>query len=172
MTIDITLDPRSINHAISEIEKIIENIENGVTEFVDIACKDGAEEANAAYGGMATAWGVMDISLEGEAEGHIGVGASTEDQAIIAEFGAGYGTMEDHPFAGKAPVPIKVASYSQAQYPYGLFYITNDLYGEPYGYWFFGGKVYHEVPARHGLLNASNYLKMNGTRIAREVIRL
>ena len=163
MNINISLSTESIEAAIKKLQDIKSNLEYDLFQTIQILAKDGADQAQMAYGSMAK---VSDVVVnDSEAK----IVSSGGDQAIIAEFGAGYGTMEDHPFADKAPVPTKVASYSQAQYPYGLFYITNDLMpGE--GYWFFGGKEYSEVPARHGLLNAYEYILENSTRIAREVI--
>ena len=165
MTINIDLSPEGIQSAISRLTEIKENLEYGLNDLVEVLCHDGAEVANAAYGRMATA------TMEPESMTEAKIVVPGGDSAIIAEFGAGYDTMEDHPFAQNAPVPIKVASYSKAQMPYGLFYITDDLMpGE--GYWFFGGKEYDRVPPRHGLLNAYEYIMANSTRIAKEVIKL
>ena len=165
MTINIDLSPEGIQRAITRLNEVKENLEFGLNDLVEVLCHDGAEVANEAYGRMTTA--VMEPVSMTEAK----ITVPGDDSAIIAEFGAGYATMEYHPFADKAPVPIEVASYSKAQMPYGLFYITNDLLpGE--GYWFFGGKEYDRVQARHGLLNAYDYIMANSTRIAKEVIKL
>ena len=172
MKITFKLSEKSIANAIRKLTDAKDNLLDNVNEFVDVLLTDGADVANEAYGGMATAWGKHDdTDGKGIVKGHIGVTADDEDAAIIAEFGAGYATMEYHPFAKNAPVPIKVASYAKAQYPYGLFYITDDLMpGE--GYWFFGGQVYDRVQARHGLLNAYDHITQYGIQIAQEVIRL
>ena len=170
MNITLGLSTESIEAAIRELENLKDELDYSMSQTLAVLAKDGANVAQEAFGSMATVTDeiVNDSETKIVAHGH-GINHAG-DHVIIAEFGAGYGTMEDHPFADKAPVPIKVASYSQAQYPYGLFYITNDLMpGE--GYWFFGGKEYSEVPAKHGLLNAYDYLKENSTRIAKEVIK-
>ena len=165
MKINIKLSEQSINNAINKLNRIKDDLQYTLNDIVEVLAYDGAAEAQSAYGSMATA------EMQPESMTKAKIVVSGGDQAIIAEFGAGYDTMEDHPFAAKAPVPIKVASYSEAQYPYGLFYITNDLYpGE--GYWFFGWQEYDRVKPRHGLLNASEYIKENSTRIAKEVFKL
>jgi hypothetical protein len=40
-----------------------------------------------------------------------------------------------------------------------------------YGSWHFGGEYYTEVPARHGLLDAKQYILENGVEIAQEVLK-
>lgn len=164
MKISIDLSPEGIEKAIAKLTDIKDNLDIGLNDLVEVLAHDGAEVANEAYGSMAKAAFVPESMTSAKI---MAVG----DQAIIAEFGAGYATMEDHPFATKAPVPIEPTSYSRAQFPYGLFYITDDLMpGE--GYWFFGGKEYSRVEPRHGLLNAYDYILENSTRIAKEVMKL
>ena len=156
--INIKLSDSSINAAIRKLSRIKDDLRYSVNDIVETLAHNGAEIAQSAYGSMAKAV-MMPVSMT---EAKISVIGG--DDAIIAEFGAGYATMEYHPFAKNAPVPIRVASYSQAQYPYGLFYITNDLLpGE--GYWFFGGVEYDRVQPRHGLLNAYDYIMENSTKI-------
>lgn len=167
MTITIDLSTSSINKAIRELTKVKENLAYSLQQTVEMLAEEGAMRARVAYGSMSTA----EVDLVSETQAKIVADSGDPDATIIAEFGAGYATMEDHPFAQNAPVPIKVASYSQAQYPYGLFYITNHLMpGE--GYWFFGGKEYDRVEPKHGLLDAYDFIMGNSTRIAREVTRL
>lgn len=164
MTINIKLSEKDIESAIRRLQGMRDNLDADVQQAVDILAKEGAMEAQLAYGHMVTA----EPKSISETESQIVVEGG--DKAIIAEFGAGYATMEYHPFAKNAPVPIEVASYAKAQYPYGLFYITNDLLpGE--GYWFFGGQEYDRVQPRHGLLNAYDYLMQNATEIVSEVIK-
>lgn len=168
MTINIKLTDASIGNAIKELEKVKENLDYGLEQTLEILAKEGADVANKAYGSMAHASEFKDsqfttsINVTGKA-------------VYVAEFGAGYATMEYHPFADKAEVPIEVASYSKKNFNEsmygGLFYITNDLYpGE--GYWIFGGQTYDRVQARHGLLDANDYIVENAGRIASEVIKL
>lgn len=185
MTVNIKFDTKSLESAIRKLEDIKSGIERGTAEFVDIMCIDGADVANEAYGGMATAWGHREESYEeGVEEGYIGVGAKDDDQAIIAEFGAGYATMTYHPWAKRfeqlTGIPIEPTSYSKAQYPYGLFYITNDLRpGQGYWIWSWAKRkggvgspiVMDRVEPRHGLLNARDHIYHNGTDTAQRVIK-
>ena len=169
MKINISLSEESIQSAINQLSTIKENIAYSVNDLVEVLAYDGAEEANMAYGSMVAA------HMEPESMTEAKIVVPGGDKAIIAEFGAGYATMEYHPFASKAPVPIEVASFSKENFNRsmygGLFYITNDIYpGE--GYWLFGGNEYDRVQPRHGLLNANDYIVANSTRIAKEVFRL
>lgn len=164
MTIDIELSTSSINRAISELQRIYNDFPDSVQQAVDVLAKDGAEEAKAAVGRMAT----VEAENVSQTEAKIVLSGRA---AIISEFGAGYATMEYHPFADNAPVPIEVASYSREQYPYGMFYISDQVNpGE--GYWFFGGQEYDRIEPRHGLLNAYDYLIKNAGDIVSEVIKL
>ena len=168
MTITFGLSTESINKAIRKLSNVADNLPYSVNDMVEVMAYKGAEEAQKAFGSMTRA------SMQPESMTSAKIVTPGNDDAVIAEFGAGYATMEGHPFAANAPVPIKVASYSQAQYPYGLFYITNDLYGPENGYWIFGEdrQVYQRIEPRHGLLNAYLYLMENSTRIAQEVMKL
>lgn len=162
MTININLSTESIAAAIRQLQTVKENLQWGLSEAVDILLKEGAQEAQAAYGGMAS----VTETKDSETSGRI---TATGDAVIIAEFGAGYATMEDHPFAGKAPVPIEVGSYSREND--GLFYWSD--YANPgEGYWYFGGQPYNRVEPRHGLLNANYHIVNQAAEILKEVIKL
>lgn len=161
MNINCKLSTESIESVIKKLSDMKDDFDHGAENLVSVLTHEGAMKASQAFGRMAKV--TEDVSE------NKGVIRASGRGVGIAEFGAGYATMVDHPLAGNAPWEVDVASYSKAQYPYGLFYITNDLLGWGEGYWFFGGKEYHEVPPRHGLLNARNYIMENGADIAREV---
>ena len=162
MTINISLSTESIRKAIRKLEQVKENLEIGLTETIDILTQEGAEIAQAADGSMATVTGHM----EGETKGVITAGG---EAPIIAEFGAGYATMEFHPFAKQAPVDVKVGSYSEQND--GMFYWSD--YANPgEGYWFFGGMEFDRIQPRHGLLNAHDHIMEISTETAQEVIKL
>ena len=162
MTINISLSTESIAAAIRQLRTVEENLRWGLSETIDILVKEGAQIAQAADGKMATVIGQKDDELSGRI-------IATGEAPIIAEFGAGYATMEDHPFAGKAPVPIEVGSYSREND--GLFYWSD--YANPgEGYWYFGGQEYDRVEPRHGLLDAHDHIVSHAAEIAREVIKL
>ena len=167
MTININLSTESIAAAIRQLQTVKENLQWGLSEAVDILLKEGAQEAQAAYGGMAS----VTETKDSETSGRI---TATGDAVIIAEFGAGYATMEDHPFAGKAPVPIEPGSYSRENFDSihgGWFYITDMIHpGE--GYWYFGGQEYNRIEPRHGLLNAHYHIVNQAAEILKEVIKL
>lgn len=165
MNIVIKLSSSSIESAIRKLTKVRNDLPYSVNDLVETLAHDGAEVAQSAYGRMATAT-MQPLGMDSSK-----IVVTGGDAAIIAEFGAGYATMEHHPFAKNAPVPIEVASYSKNQYPYGEFYRT-DFINPGEGYWFFGGQEYDRVQPRHGLLNAYDYIRENSDRIAREVIKL
>ena len=169
MTIDIELSTAGIQRAIRKLEKVRDNLDADVTHIVDTLAKEGAIRARIAYNGMAHATSEM-VS---DTEAKIVADGGDRETTIIAEFGAGYATMEDHPFAANAPVPIEVASYSRQNNRGhgGLFYWTDFAHpGE--GFWYFGGQEYDRVEPKHGLLDAYDWILGNSTRIAREVIEL
>ena len=191
MTINVHLDPQGLKSAIRKLEDLKDGLERGTAEFVDIMCLDGADVANEAYGGMATAWGHREESYqEGVEQGYIGVGAETEDAAIIAEFGAGYATMSFHPWAKKfeqkTGIPIEPVSYSHKHF--GLLWAI-DLDNPGHGYWYWGsilggsmglgvtrwksafGVKMDRVQPRHGLLNARDHIYNYGTETAQRVIK-
>ena len=163
MTLDIDLlNPQSVRDVISRLWEVRQNLRWGIEDAVDMLARDGATVAQDAYGSMTnvTGYGI-------ENEGHIIV---TGGEPVIAEFGAGYATMEDHPWAGAAPVPIEVGSYSRENG--GEFWerLQNSPEGE--AFWVFGGRRYSRVEARHGLLNARNYIMEHSTETVRRAVHL
>ena len=164
MTININLSSEDIQSAIRKLNKAKDNLEIGLQQAIDVLAKDGAFEAQAAFGRMATA----SPQTMGTNEAQIVVSGKAP---IIAEFGAGYATMEYHPFAKNAPVPIKVGSYSESKFPRGMFY-SSDYIDPGEGYWFFGGREYDRVEPRLGLLQASRLIEQTAVEKAKEVIKL
>ena len=164
MTIKLELSASGVMKALNEVLKAKDNLEYGIEQTTEILAKEGADRANKAYGNMAYASEFKDSSTQ------TSINVPGGDVAIIAEFGAGYATMEDHPFAKNAPVPVKVASYSEQNGP-GLFYKTHQK-NPGSGYWIFGGETYDRVLPRHGLLDAYEYIIQEGVNVAQGVIKL
>lgn len=155
MKIHIQLSPESIQSAISELQRVKDNIEAGLGQAIDILVKEGATVAQMADGGMATVTGATDSPTHGTI-------TASGDAAIIAEFGAGQAVMPVL-FENQPETPVYEGSYSEL--------VGSQEYYK-YGSWHFGGNYYTEVPARHGLLDAKEYIQENGTRIVSEVIKL
>ena len=156
MTITISLSEESISRAVNELAFILENLESGVEEAVSIMTTEGAEVANGAYGGMAGAFG--------EANGMHGTINSVGDVNVIAEFGAGDAVIPPGAMFENAPAtPVYEGSYSELE--------GSGEYAR-FGSWHFGGKYYTEVPARHGLFDAKEYIIENSTDIALGAIQL
>jgi len=155
VTIHISLSTESIDRAIRKLEEVKENLEEGLHEVVEILTNEGAEVAQAAYGD----WGVQATPITEEAHGEIIVSG---DMPLIAEFGAGQATMPVM-FENAPMTPVYEGSYSEIEG-------SQEYY--KYGSWHFGGEYFTEVPARHGLLDAKNYIIDNSTNIAQEVIQL
>lgn len=154
MTIQISLSESSIERAIRRLERMQENLQQGLEETVDILAREGGQIAQAAYGDMAIANG---YSAEG-----FGLIISTGENNLIAEFGAGQATMPVM-FKNAPHTPVYEGSYSEL--------VGSKEYYE-HGSWHFGGKYYTEVPARHGMLDAKEYLIEHSTEVAKGAIRL
>ena len=164
MNINMELSEKSIGSAIRKLERMVENLDEDVSTLVHLLTQEGAEEAQRAFGSMAS------VSDE-RPDANTGVIKATAKAMGVAEFGAGYATMEYHPFADNAPYDVEVASYSRSKIPQGLFYTTHEANpGE--GYWVFGGMEYDRVQPRHGLLNAYDFIMARSTDMAREVLKL
>jgi len=166
MTINIELSPQSVYAAIRRLKEAAEHLEWGVGDTVETLAKNGADVAKTAYGHFEKVH--VDYQKESDTKAVIQTSGKAN---IIAEFGAGYATMEYHPFAAKAPVPIKVASYSESTFPRGLFFYTDES-NPGQGFWFFHHEYYDRVQPKHGLLDAYDYIMQESTEIATEVIKL
>lgn len=158
--IRVTLSEGGINRAIQQLERYQKSLETRTAKLVDELVDGGAEMARYAFGG----WGNVDkISEDGT-----GLIEVSGENVIIAEFGAGMATMEDHPLAENAPVPIERGSYSELVGS-GEFAETYEASGGEDGWWHFGGKEYHQVVPRHGMLDARDYVIDNLESKARKV---
>ena len=152
-TIKMSLSVASIERAIRQLERIQDNLQQGLEDTVDTLVEEGAEIAQTAYGNMA--------QVGGFANGTEGRIVSAGEDNLIAEFGAGDGTIPVK-FANKPKTPVYPGSYSEQ---HARQYAR-------WGFWYFGGEVYSDIPARHGLLDAKRYVIEHSSEIAREVIKL
>ena len=153
MNIKISLSTESIDAAIRKLTDIHDNLETDVEQLVSILTNEGAMVAQSAYG----EWPVITTPISDGTTGEIIVAG---DMPLIAEFGAGDATAP----VGFENVPEEVyaGSYSEE---HAQQYSTQ-------GFWHFAGKRYTEVPGRHGLMAAKEYIVENATDIATEVIQL
>lgn len=162
MKLNIKLSEGSINQAIRRLEEVNEQLQQGTSDLVDILVTEGAEIANADYGGMATAWGKRDNETNGMVTGHIGVTGEDEATVYIAEFGAGDATMpvlfENYP-----GVDVYPGAYSEQ--------VGTKEYATT-GRWHYGGATFTEVQPRAGLLDAKYFIQNDGIDIAKEVLDL
>ena len=153
ININVSLSEESISKAIADISVYRDEIlQEGVEQVVDILTREGAEVAQAAYGD----WGVEAVPM---AEGTTGTIDVIGDMPLIAEFGAGQATMPVM-FENSPSTPVYEGSYSELEG-------SQEYY--KYGSWHFAGRYYTEVPARHGLLDAKNYIIEKSTEVAQEV---
>ena len=153
MTIHIDLSTESIESAIRLLSERQENLQNDLEHLIDVLTNEGAEIARASYG----EWPVQTVPVVEGTHGEIVVAG---DMPLIAEFGAGQATMPVM-FENAPETPVYEGSYSQL--------VGSQEYYK-YGSWHFAGEYYTEVPARHGLLDAKQYILENGTDIALEVL--
>ena len=156
MNITVRLSDQSINRAIRRLRQAQNNLRWGVQDAIEILAKDGAEIANQAYGSMANA--VAYSTEEGTA-----IIAVTGETNLIAEFGAGDATDPVTGFENKPDTPVYAGSYSELE--------GSGEYART-GQWHFGDRVYTEIPARRGLMNAKAFIIESSTDIAKEVIKL
>ena len=128
-------------------------LEQDLEQFVEILANEGAEVANAAYEDFP-------VAATPHADGNHAEITVSGDMPLIAEFGAGQATM---PVLFENNITeVYEGSYSESPEGSGEY--------ARFGSWHFGGKYYTEVPARHGLLDAKQYIIENSTEIAREVL--
>ena len=154
MTITVDLSPGGIQKAISRLEEICDSLEDGLEQTIEILTNEGAEIAQSAYGGMATATGI--------ASGDRGTIVASGDAVPFAEFGAGDAVIGVD-FENYPPYPVRSGAYSETE--------GSGEYAT-FGSWHFGGQKYTEILARAGLLSAKQYIQENSTEIAKEVIQL
>ena len=149
------LSTASIRKTISKLLEISETIEEKLSETVELLTDEGAEVAQAAYGDFP----VQATPFAEDAHGEIIVSG---DMPLIAEFGAGQAVIDPlSMFENSTETPVYEGSYS-------LLEGSQEFY--EFGSWHFGGEYFTEIPARHGLFDAKEYIVENGTDTALEVI--
>ncbi len=153
MNIRINLSTESIQNAIQRLKVRQIHLEEDLEQVVEILTNEGAEIAQAAYGN----YNVQTVAQSSGTTGEITVAG---DAALIAEFGAGQATMPVL-FENAPSTPVYEGSYSEL--------VGSQEYYKT-GSWHFGGKYYTEVPARHGLLDAKQYIIEHSTEIAKEMM--
>ena len=158
MTINVQLSQDSIRQAIRQLEQVKENINNGLTEAVDILLQEGEFTASAFIG----SFDKVSVSHEmtDDTTGSIKV---TGEAAVIQEFGAGDLAETGNPFENEPGVPLGSGTYSRLKGS-GEYALT--------GQWHFGGKRYQYVDPKHGLYHAREWIKDHSTEVAERVIRL
>lgn len=155
MTFEIALSTEAVDIVISRLKELRDNLQTDIDDLVDILAEEGADVARSAYGGWEA---YVDVSHGNEDISR--VISVTGDMPAIAEFGAGDATLEGG--FEETPEEVRRGSYSEEharQY-------------SRWGFWYFQGEPYTEVPARHGLLDAKRYIIEKSTETAREVIQL
>ena len=153
MRIQISLSTESIQNAIRLLNERRQMLEEDLEQFVEILANEGAEVANAAYGDFP-------VAATTHADGNHAEITVSGKMPLIAEFGAGQATMPVL-FENQPETPVYEGSYSELEG-------SQEYYR--FGSWHFGGEYYTEVPAKHGLLDAKQYIIENSTEIAREVL--
>ena len=152
MTIHMELSPESIESVIRRLQEYQVELEDGLNQVVEILTNEGAEIAQSAYG----EWPVIATPVTDDNHGEIIVAG---DMPLIAEFGAGQATM---PVMFENDVPeVYEGSYSESPEGSGEY--------ARFGSWHFGGEYFTEVPARHGLLDAKQYIIDHSTEVAQGV---
>ena len=157
MTINIDLSTESIDNAIARLKVRKMHLEEDAEQLVEILTNDGAEVAQSAYGDFPVQATPMEVDKQGECTFESAIVVSG-DMPMIAEFGAGDATLSGG--FENTPEEARSGSYSE-------------LHAKQYsrwGFWYFGGEPYTEVPARHGLLDAKRHIISTATETAMEVM--
>ena len=150
MKLSVSLSEESISSAIEQLRILEGEIKLCAKHTVEILANEGAEKAQSSY----RDWNVVVIpDIVNDELAEITVAG---DYPAMAEFGAGDGTLT----GGFENVPgeVRPGSYSEQharQY-------------SRWGFWYFAGEPYTEVPAHHGLLDAKRYIIDHSTEIAKE----
>lgn len=147
---NIKLSVPSINMAIRRLKDYKDDFDENVLEIVDILTKDGAEEAQSKYAGYP-------VEAVPYVDGNQGEITVIGDMPAIAEFGAGKGVVQTD--FENLPEEIREGSYSE----------QHAKQFSRWGFWYFGGEVYYDVPGHHGLMAAKRYIVEHSTEVAREV---
>ena len=156
MKIKIGLSDYELRAVVSTLAQAKINLENGVEQTLAILTKNGAMEAQAAYGSMA----VVDY----DSDATMGLIGTSGEANIIAEFGAGDETYDPLDlFENDTVTPVYPGSYSELEGS-GEYAAT--------GRWHFGGRVYTEVEPRFGLFYAKQYILNEGVDVAKGAISL
>jgi len=155
VTINIPLSDNGIQHVIAELTRLVNAIDIGVDETIEILTNDGATIAQTEDGGMATVTSARTDSMHG-------VITASGDAAVIAEFGAGDATLQSNVlFENPPPVEVYPGSYSE-------LVGTQEYFTT--GKWHFGGKVYRLVEPRQGLYKAKQHIINNAVAVAKGAI--
>ena len=152
MRIPVTLSEESIQNAIDILTQKQNELDEKLEQVIELLVNEGAEIARTAYG----EWPVVTTPIADGTEGSIVVAG---DMPLIAEFGAGQATMPVM-FSNSPDTPVYEGSYSELKG-------SQEYY--KYGSWHFGGEYFTEIPAKHGLLDAKNFIQENSTEIAQGV---
>lgn len=150
--IHISLGTGSIGKAIRELESYQERISRRAERLVSELTEEGRDIAQASFG--------RSVKVTGVADGEKGAVEASGSAAVIMEFGAGLMTMEEHPLAENAPVPVHEWSYSET---------VGSGEGYATGQWHFGGRAYQYVIPRHGMLDARDHIVNVAEEKARSV---
>lgn len=161
MNISISLSEGSVNKAIRKLTSYREEkLQHLTEEVVSMLAEEGADTARAAYG----RWGVEVTTEDGHATEELTAKSVINvdgDMPLIAEFGAGDATLTPSSmFENEPDTEVFAGSYSLLE--------GSGEYWEN-GEWHWRGKPFTEVPARHGLYNAKQYIIANSTNVAQEV---
>lgn len=161
MTINISLSESGIESAISQLEKVVRNIDNGVDETIEILTNEGRDIAQSHDAEMATVTSERPDKTTGIIE-------ASGETAIIAEFGAGDDTIINIPFDNPPPVDVYPGSWSEQ--------VGTGQYAK-HGFWYYKKVRYYgggegRVEPRQGLYHAKEHIVNTAINVAQGAIQL
>ena len=153
-------DPFSVLKAEKEIQRIIQEFNGKVEEFLRGLAEIGQKAAQAAYGSPVT------VTVE-EINGGVCIRANG-DAVVFLEFGAGSAVDSSDMFAHAMPFPVRRGSFSDVNIgedgrPPGQYARTG------YQYWEFGGRQYTEVQPKNGMQYAYEAMMQDMRTLAKRV---
>ena len=154
IVIDIN-DPKTINAAIRELDKIQKKFDAKVDKFLEEIAEIGRNAAQQEYGTKA-----VTVTKEPTGDGGWVIRASG-DAVVFFEFGAGSATDSTHRYAGEMPFRVEDGSYSDEN--------EGEYAASGYVEWHFGGVSYSKVDQRPGMLRAYEAIKTEIPNVAKRV---
>lgn len=150
-------DSQSIDKALKKLDEIQKQFDVKVDQFLREVAELGAGAARAAYGSSS-----VSVAVESRGKNEYAV-VATGEPLLFLEFGAGDATDKSHWNASVITTPVYPGSWSGSPLGSKMYF--------RFGFWVFGGQIYHEIQPKRGMLAAYEAIMQNWQDVARRVFR-